>query len=56
MGKCYEHSLDLILDIDIPLDKMSEAQQEIVESGAELLYGLIHARFILTPRGMQRMV
>jgi len=55
VGKCYEHSLDLILDIDIPLDKMSEAQQEIVESGAELLYGLIHARFILTPRGMQRM-
>lgn len=51
----YDHALDLILEVDIPLDTLSEEQQEIVESAAEVLYGLIHARFILTTRGMQKM-
>mmetsp|Transcript_12031 Transcript_12031/g.12094 ORF Transcript_12031/g.12094 Transcript_12031/m.12094 type:complete len:325 (+) Transcript_12031:102-1076(+) len=51
----YDYSLDMMLDVDIPLDTLSEEQQEIVETAAEVLYGLIHARFILTSRGMQRM-
>jgi|LauGreStaDraftv2_3_1035109.scaffolds.fasta_scaffold57136_1 casein kinase II subunit beta len=51
----YEHALDLILDGEIPLDNMTEEQQEVIETAAEVLYGLIHARFILTSRGMQKM-
>lgn len=55
MVPCYENALDLILDVDIPLDSLTEDEQEVVESSAEVLYGLIHARFILTTRGMQKM-
>ena len=51
----YELALDMILDVEVPLDTLSEEQQEIVETAAEVLYGLIHARYILTSRGMQKM-
>lgn len=49
----YEYALDLILDVESPNDEMmTEEQHEIIESSAEMLYGLIHARYILTSRGM----
>jgi hypothetical protein len=35
---------------------MTEEQHEIIESSAEMLYGLIHARYILTSRGMNAVV
>jgi hypothetical protein len=34
------------LDVEMPMeDSLTEEQQEIVESAAEMLYGLIHARY-----------
>eukprot|EP00953_Heterococcus_sp_UTEX-ZZ885_P040074 20509-Heterococcus_DN1.PRE.1 len=50
----YDYALDMILDVEVPPDQsLTEEQQEVVESAAEMLYGLIHARFVLTTRGMQ---
>eukprot|EP01031_Cornospumella_fuschlensis_P028073 gene28073-33899_t len=51
----YDYALDMILDVDIPLDNLTEDQHEIIETAAEVLYGLIHARYILTAAGMHKM-
>jgi len=52
----YEYALDMVLDVEMPMEEnLNEEQQEIVESAAEMLYGLIHARYIVTNRGMHAM-
>jgi len=52
----YEYALDMVLDVEMPMEEsLTEDQQEIVESAAEMLYGLIHARYIVTNRGMHAM-
>ncbi|MCO5595258.1 hypothetical protein L7F22_049298 [Adiantum nelumboides] len=53
----YEYALDLILDAESPnVDMLTEEQNEMVESAAEMLYGLIHVRYILTSKGMNAML
>ena len=53
----YDYALDLILNAEHPnMALLSEEQQEMVDAAAELLYGLIHARYIVTTKGLQAMV
>ncbi|KAL2892605.1 putative casein kinase II subunit beta-4 [Bienertia sinuspersici] len=53
----YDYALDLILDVESSHgDMFTEEQNELVESAAEMLYGLIHVRYILTGKGMAAML
>ncbi|GJN13255.1 hypothetical protein PR202_ga31607 [Eleusine coracana subsp. coracana] len=53
----YDYALDLILDIESSHgDMFTDEQNELVESAAEMLYGLIHARYILTSKGLAAML
>ena len=50
----YHHSLELVTDIlDLECD---DEMREQIEKSARHLYGLVHARFIVTTRGLQKMV
>eukprot|EP01134_Creolimax_fragrantissima_P000189 CFRG0189T1 len=50
----YSKALSCMLDED--LDDLSQDQYNRVVKSAERLYGLIHARYILTNRGLARML
>ncbi|XP_039002091.1 putative casein kinase II subunit beta-4 [Hibiscus syriacus] len=53
----YDYALDLILDVESSQsDMFTEEQNELVESAAEMLYGLIHVRYILTSKVMSAML
>ncbi|KAE8734490.1 Casein kinase II subunit beta [Hibiscus syriacus] len=53
----YDYALVLILDVESSHgDMFTEEQNELVESAAEMLYGLIHVRYILTSKGMSAML
>lgn len=52
----YDYALDMILDLESSLDALTDEQQEMIESAGEMLYGLIHARYIITNRGLHAMV
>eukprot|EP00771_Trimastix_marina_P002590 gnl/Trimastix_PCT/373.p2 GENE.gnl/Trimastix_PCT/373~~gnl/Trimastix_PCT/373.p2 ORF type:complete len:243 (-),score=25.60 gnl/Trimastix_PCT/373:6-734(-) len=52
----YDYALDLILDVeDSELDNFSDSQRDLIQHSAEQLYGLIHARYVITPRGLEAM-
>ncbi|XP_076886687.1 casein kinase II subunit beta-1-like [Bidens hawaiensis] len=52
----FDYALDLILDVESSHDMFTEEQNELVESAAEMLYGLIHVRYILTTKGLSAML
>lgn len=50
----YQYALDLITDVfDIDVDDLMRDQ---IEANARHLYGLVHARYIVTTRGLTKMV
>ena len=55
----YERALLVILEMEEEnedvLETLKEEHQEMVEAAAEMLYGLIHARFIVSTQGLSMM-
>ena len=50
----YQYALDLVTDV-YELD-CDDNMREAVEKSARHLYGLVHARYIVTTRGLAKMV
>lgn len=51
----YDYALDMILDNDSLSGEVDGEEHNEIESAAELLYGLIHARYIVTSKGLNAM-
>lgn len=50
----YQYALDLVTDVfDLDCD---DEMREQIEKSARHLYGLVHARYIVTTRGLAKMV
>lgn len=50
----YQYALDLVTDVfDLDCD---DDMRESIEKSARHLYGLVHARYIVTTRGLAKMV
>ena len=50
----YQYALDLVTDVfDLDCD---DDMREQVDKSARHLYGLVHARYIVTTRGLAKMV
>jgi hypothetical protein len=50
----YQYALDLVTDVfDLECE---DDMREQIEKSARHLYGLVHARYIVTTRGLQKMV
>lgn len=51
----WKEALEMVLDVE-PEDTLKIPDVSLVEASAELLYGLVHQRYILTRAGLQAMV
>lgn len=51
----YSQALELITD-SLDDEDLDDEQRDAIENSARYLYGLIHARYIITSRGLAKMV